>query len=790
MNEIKTQERLDLEKRIADVTEMSRLAKLDTLELKRIDLLGKGYIEIVDWMCNDSDLATTARVSYQDKDFKRSNDANLLSRLIRNEHTSPIEQGEIRFQVKAPIFVILQWLRHRTSQFSCISGDSKLWFDEPHALLKGKRKRRSISLKELFIKWNNKSISESKAIRKDSYIEYIDPEKEYSVYELSKIVHRKDVDLRTLIREGRLIAIENKSVKYNKYKVLGKEWINYCNSKKILSIDNQQRYRDMKLRHCNEDTGEIIPTNIKSIWESGIKPVYEVILENGYKIKTTKDHQYLSESGWGTLESISNMQLKENEIINWDINASRISVNGVFAYTDKEYLEKQKSLGKSMVEIAKESGGNYHTIKKYFKKFGLKYSSEEKGIISTKAQTGKKKNILKKRKPYTPEQLEAIRKRQGGSNSRFWKGGISSERALIGTWTRNKSKHIFKRDSYKCQICLSSHKLNAHHIDPVANNIDKAYDENNLLTLCSKCHIKIHANHLELEFLDLFNNKGDILKFWDKFQGVKLIEPKFKQKFRKPKKVKILKDKTEYASHKKIIRTYSKIKSIKYIGMEMTYDIEVNSNYHNFVCEGFIVHNSFNSESGRYSELKDEFYLPDLDRIREQSKTNMQGSGIQIDPETAQQIIDTMKDEQNILINNYKGYLVEDLTRELARINIPLSNFMTFVWKIDLHNLFNFLRLRMEEDAQWEIRQYANAIEEIINPIFPMAMKYFHEHIFNAKKISKTEFEIIKQLINEYSEHLKDNYKETYKGENPLKVIAENNGLKSTRLNDFLNLFN
>lgn len=185
-----------------------------------------------------------------------------------------------------------------------------------------------------------------------------------------------------------------------------------------------------------------------------------------------------------------------------------------------------------------------------------------------------------------------------------------------------------------------------------------------------------------------------------------------------------------------------------------------------------------NSESGRYSELRDEFYIPELSRIQTQSQQDKQGSGSELDLETQQKVLEIMLAEQKQAKENYQEYLAENVARELARINIPLSVYMNFVWQIDLHNMFNFLRLRLDNHAQYEIQVYARALYKFTKLLFPLATNNFEEHILHAYTFSKTELGIIRDMVKHYQTFVIPS----------IKDIAEREGLKSTRLNDFLNV--
>ena len=144
---------------------------------------------------------------------------------------------------------------------------------------------------------------------------------------------------------------------------------------------------------------------------------------------------------------------------------------------------------------------------------------------------------------------------------------------------------------------------------------------------------------------------------------------------------------------------------------------------------------SFNEVSGRYSELPDEFYIPEENKITTQSKYNKQGGtdNIMEDPAGLQE---QFIDEANEDFSLYGSRLEKGMRKELARINLPLSTYSEMYAKVDLHNLFHFLRLRLDSHAQYEIRVYAEAIAELIKPIVPIAYKAFEDYRLNSIQLS------------------------------------------------------
>jgi thymidylate synthase (FAD) len=161
---------------------------------------------------------------------------------------------------------------------------------------------------------------------------------------------------------------------------------------------------------------------------------------------------------------------------------------------------------------------------------------------------------------------------------------------------------------------------------------------------------------------------------------------------------------------------------------------------------------SINEYSARYSEVPDRAYIPELGDLRPQSKTNKQGRDPEPLPaEIAEELQASMKSNAKSSYESYKRSLDAGLARELARIDLPTNYYTEFYWKIDLHNLFNFIRLRAASNAQPEIRVYAESIMEIVKGWVPMAFEAFHDYVFKAASLSEKQLEVTKQLLREES---------------------------------------
>jgi len=170
-----------------------------------------------------------------------------------------------------------------------------------------------------------------------------------------------------------------------------------------------------------------------------------------------------------------------------------------------------------------------------------------------------------------------------------------------------------------------------------------------------------------------------------------------------------------------------------------------------FVARQWIRHRTanVNEYSGRYSEMKDEFYIPELEQIRFQSQINKQGRSEEtLDENTSKEILQLLKANQLKSYEDYKALLDKGLTREIARITLPLSNYTEWYWKIDLHNLFHFLNLRLDSHAQYEIRVYAEAIANIVKVVVPLAWEAFEDYQLNSMYFSRQELKIIKKYLD------------------------------------------
>ena len=172
-----------------------------------------------------------------------------------------------------------------------------------------------------------------------------------------------------------------------------------------------------------------------------------------------------------------------------------------------------------------------------------------------------------------------------------------------------------------------------------------------------------------------------------------------------------------------------------------------------FVARQWIRHRTanVNEYSARYSILDREFYIPAPEHLAAQSTANNQGRGAVLEGEEAAKVLNYLREDAGRAYDHYEEMLSPDgqqgLARELARMNLPANIYTQWYWKIDLHNLFHFLRLRADAHAQYEIRVYAEAICGIVRDWVPAAYAAFEDYRLEAKQFSGPAMTCLKRML-------------------------------------------
>ena len=204
-----------------------------------------------------------------------------------------------------------------------------------------------------------------------------------------------------------------------------------------------------------------------------------------------------------------------------------------------------------------------------------------------------------------------------------------------------------------------------------------------------------------------------------------------------------------------------------------------------FIARQWIRHRTanVNEYSARYSILDKEFYLPAVENLAAQSQSNRQGRGDVLSGDQAKKVLDLLRKDaeqtydnyETMLNERYDGSVIDEkqvgLARELARMNLTLNTYTQWYWKTDLLNLMNFLRLRADHHAQYEIRAYADAMLDTVKRWVPITYEAFLDYRVGGTEVSSKGKKIIQKLIS------------------CEKVDAEKSGLSKREWNELMEAF-
>jgi thymidylate synthase (FAD) len=169
-----------------------------------------------------------------------------------------------------------------------------------------------------------------------------------------------------------------------------------------------------------------------------------------------------------------------------------------------------------------------------------------------------------------------------------------------------------------------------------------------------------------------------------------------------------------------------------------------------FVARQWIRHRtaSVNENSGRYSILDREFYLPRPEDLAVQSTNNKQGRGEALDADTSAEVLRLLRRDAEQSYDTYEALLdTHHLARELARMNLGVNYYTQWYWKIDLHNLLHFLSLRIDPHAQYEIRVYGEAIAALTAAWVPLVWEAFQDYRVGAVTLSRQMLDVVRRRL-------------------------------------------
>ncbi len=621
---------------------------------------------------------------------------NGFSARVLTDSVSPAGIRLTTMEVRFPRFVLSEFNTHRTF---CLDGETELYFDLPSGKKSKQGTRRfTMTLHELYEKWHEGAKPRRNRTRKVT-IDRLCLSATYSARELAPLMGYHDytgVDLLT-----RRADIPRVNIPKQAYRVRGLDvdhWF-FDEERNVNRQPIRDRLKTMMLRSCDERSGEIYHTRMRDICYSGRKDVFKVILQDGRAIMSSKDHLFLTDSGWQRLEDAVGLALSRNGIATWS-KAAKFAVNGEEAYRDPEWLRARRAEGYSAKAIAELAGVTLDQIRYQFRKHKIPVSNLN--LVWKRAHTkapwnkGRRYSNIKTRG--VPNKVPVRR----GEESHLWRGGITPERRLIGQWTQHQAFRVHRANGFRCVLCGEARKLHAHHVDPVAHNPVRARDPKNLTSVCEECHGELHQRNIELVLLEFVEAGGSFAEFWQHVGGMRLRKPYH------PKKKRAM------------VRHFLGLQSVEYVGVRDTYDIEVEGPYHNFVADGFIVHNSRNSASSRAVPTNKM-----IERVLENPAMPVEWGVNKAGMSASEALSDEQAEEARVQWLRARDSAVESV-RELQKFNVHkqvinriLEPFMWHTVIVTATEWDNFYSLRCASNAQPEIRVAAELMRDAMSASQP-----------------------------------------------------------------------
>lgn len=469
--------------------------------------------------------------------------------------------------------------------------------------------------------------------------------------------------------------------------------------------DCKTRLKKMKLRVLNEETGFFEIGHIQEVFDQGIQPVYRLTLEDGKTLDCTGNHHLYTHHGWQTMQEAMGLMVDADQQVLSHKQDCYLMTNGVVVgeglYQDRNWLQQKLLAGLTARQIAREAGCSIEAVKKWVYRHGLSLNKAKSGTPNPWNRGLKGAYQLN----LTPEKRQERRERsrqitRRGAKSNFWKGGVTEERVAIGAWTRTIAPQIHQKFDYTCQRCgIQGRRLHAHHLLPVYACPEQAYDPENLVTVCKDCHESIHHQGQELEFAR-------------KFVPITTLTEKPKPPGRK-------------------LRTHPvKVVQVKYLGLQRTYDLEVAGQWHNFVANGIVVHNSFRYSGRRIvdvvegkRELEEVFYLRPLGAY-----SDRQGKRYEYTEALRQEDLEWCLKA----CYRYAERIQQGFSEEHARSIIPFDVRQHWVMSANVRSLMHLLDLRWKLDAQLEAQQLCELIWKSFSEWVPAIANWYEAN--RAKK--------------------------------------------------------
>lgn len=434
------------------------------------------------------------------------------------------------------------------------------------------------------------------------------------------------------------------------------------------------------VRVFDEVSRTFVARPIKEVFQTGVKPVFKITLDNGRTITSTKEHKFLTKDGFATLEDAVGLSLIGDRATM--SKKSLFGCNGIAVYHDPVWLASAKAAsieaGIGLRHIAEAANTSVHTIRKWLKRHNLQFTSKEVASYTSSWNKGLTGYSLPRHRPETIEKMRKSARR--GADSNLWRGGADrSERLKIADWCNAHRSEFLREANYKC-TCGSSENLEMHHIKSVASTPELAYEKSNIQVLCRSCHDTVH------------NLSGEAKTWREKSRGHTLTVH------------------------------WSQVMRIEYVGEVMTYDMEVDHPSHNYVANGIITHNS-----QRYQSF-DALPEADLRECRLQDTKNRQNSLELGDDKLELQRwwVDAQHQVNSVATMHYQMAINNGIAKEQARALLPEGLTPSRLYMAGtMRSWIHYLKQRLDPSTQKEHREIAQQVLAILHTVAPITMEAF-----------------------------------------------------------------
>ena len=519
----------------------------------------------------------------------------------------------------------------------------------------------------------------------------------------------------------------------------------------------RSRLKIMRLRCLDEQTNQFSRGHIRSVVCSGVKPVFKVELEDGKSITCSKDHRFLTACGWQPLECIvGSLTITAKGLVVYDNVDAQVMINGILAHRDYNWLQEQyltnnlsmdemsalagtnrKTIGywlrkhnirrpdearnrwthgnagklytqrdwlheqyivlkQNQETIAKSVGVSEHTIKSWIRKHNLQKPLGSWTCGTTPWNKGK---TYKGGWTHTPEMRKQLGEKKRGENNPQWRGGITKQANQIRKGVSSLRQQILLRDEYRCRLCgQNSDKLTMHHILPVWARPDLVSEVHNIASVCRTCHYKLNGR--ELDYVEQF--------------GKSLSEIPPNQRQRK-------------GQGNLLLPHLCRIQSITFVGEQMTYDIEMEGDNHNFVANGIVTHNSQISQryvSGRVLRFVERPEYQNDAILHEAFEKRIDGAAADYE-RIAERLLEQQKAGDELLSGEARTDLRKKV-QQAARSALPNETEAPIVVTGNVRAWRHFLEMRANPHAETEIRALAFRTFLCLQAVEPLLFSDYH----------------------------------------------------------------